>query len=277
MSWLEAIVGGGLAVAGMLGSSSNKAPAPATVDAEEYFNHPVAEAMAQKQFDIAQSLSIENPQLRDAVFRMLPVKDMGPKDRARFAKEYAEIKRQIGVTALEQAKEMGGQTLQSLVERGVISQEQADRQLKTNTAAINSMEKIYNDKMKAAEIGMARNEFVRSSGSSLDTAGVIAQVHNASSSLMNKAKSAGLQYMAAKEKGYMGLEDALLRANTQTNIGVSNANFSNLMDMGVGAVDIGKGIYDSYKQAQVRDSFLNAPGNEAYRKMYEATKSGIFK
>ena len=275
MSWLGAAIGGGLTLAGMIGGATQDPPGPAQVDdAEEYFEHPVAEAMAQKQFKIAQQLKDISPAMKDAVFQLLPVSDMGPEDRKKFAQAYTEIKAEVGKTALEQVGRAGGQSLQNMVERGVLTQAQADRQKATNQAGINAMAKIYENKLKASEIKMGREDWLRRMSDTSRSANVVAAVSNNAERLMNRAVGAGLGYMGAKKRGISEIELALSRANTSNDISAGNAQFNTLLTSGVGLADLGTDIYTKYKQSRAWDELTkNNPRMDELHKLYQ---TGMF-
>ena len=219
MAW--PLIGGLLAGAGFLGGLLQKGPEQ--INVQYPGPSPIEQEVSKMQLQVARQLAkqAEDPMVKQNIYKLLPETKMSEADRNAYIQEFAQIKQEMGNVALEQSKQAVGQDLDSMVERGVISREQANRQKAQNETAINAMANIWNKKTDAARIAMARGQWMRKSGQKLGIASALAEVDRGAKDLFAQATGAGLSYFNRRNQNVMGLQSALQRANTQMELETS--------------------------------------------------------
>lgn len=189
--------------------------------------YPAASEMEQRiskyQLEAARGLreKIDDPRILEDIYRMLPETKMSEADRAAFTNEFAHIKQQVATVGLNQAGQAMGQKLDDMVARGAMSQDEADRQRLKNEAAINAVMSIYNKKLDAARIGMARGQYLKNAQAGLQVGSAIQQVDQANRSIYNAVISQALQNLERRQAGQLGVQ-----------MGVEKANLANDMNTG---------------------------------------------
>lgn len=276
MGWLEIGLGAATAAAGMIGGSSNDPPAPARVDTQKHFKSPVAEQLAKDQLATAAKLAQEanDPRVAATIYSLLPADNMGPQDFSRYEKQFTEIKKGVTDVALRESEKMAGMTLQSLVERGVISPEQAKRQKIENKAKVDAIANIAKKRLEAGEEQMARDSWVRRGSEGLQTAGMLAREQAGKRDLGLRHKDAARRYEIAKKEGRSTIENALARENTSMDIGIGNQRFVDNLNLGVTGASLGAGVWKDYKQAKAEKAF--ADKYPEFKSYFDAKNAGIF-
>lgn len=261
MSWGSLIAGGIAAVAGAVGQSTNKPPDP--IDSRSItkkFKNPVAEQLAKDQLATAEKLAAEanDPRIAATIYSLLPADSMGPKDFARYNDQFTKIKQGVTEFALRESEKMAGATLESLVERGVISADQAERQKIENRAKTDAIAKIANKRLVAQEHQMERDAFVRKGSEGLREAGVLAQEQARKGASSQRHTDAARAYELSKKEGRSSLENMLARQNASMDMSVSGQRFADMLNLGTTAVGIGTDVWKDYKQQQNLRSFGQA-------------------
>lgn len=259
MSWGQLIAGGVGLAAGLVGQATNEPPAPATVDTKKYFKNPVAEQLAKDQLATAERLAAEanDPRIAEAIYSLLPADSMGPKDFAKYNDQFTKIKKGVTDFALRESEKMAGATLESLVERGVISSDQAERQKIQNRAKTDAIANIAKKRLTAQEHQMERDAFIRGGAEGLKTAGVLAREKFNKLGSSIEHEDAARKYELAKEYGRSELETTLAGRNAEMSMGISGQRFADMLNLGTTAVGIGTDVWKDYKQSQTEKAFVD--------------------
>jgi hypothetical protein len=211
---------------------------------------------ASRQLELARGLRerVNDPTLMEEIFRNLPEMEMSPADRAILTAEYAEIKGEIAQIGADQANMAYGQSIDDLVARGVMDPEQANRQRIENQAAVNATMSIYNKKLEASRLAMARAEYIKSAGKKLTTASIFANVDSMNKNLYMSAGQNILNTELKERRMRLGLETAVGSANTQADIAQDRL----YSDLGWGLAEIGSEIYGARRDERQWDELLDA-------------------
>ena len=213
----------------------------------------ISELMAKYQLETAREMQskVNDPAVMEMVYKNLPTKNMMGADRARFATEYADIKKRIKTSGMTQANRAAGENLDSLVSRGVISSEFANKQKLKNQAATNAVIKIYNQKIDAEKRRVSRAQFMQDQATGLNAAGVAAEIDATNQAIYNNTISSALSNISAKETAEAQRHGAAANAQLQMTMARRSANTEfgwNMADAasgvigGLGGVD---GVVDS--------------------------------
>jgi len=178
--------------------------------------NPVEKKIANFQLESARSLreKIDDPRILQTIYQQLPDTKMSAEDRAAFTEEYAQIKQRVAAMSAEQSNRAMGEELDSLVSRGVLSQEAADKQRIKNEAAVNAVLKIYNKKLDAARIGMARGQYLRDSELGIKNASAINEVDQRNRQIYNGVIQQALQNMERRQNVESYIDNKVADANT---------------------------------------------------------------
>ena len=239
-------IGAGLTAASMAGTMLTKGPGDIKVDYPDAT--PLEKQMAKIQFDAYLKIKeqVQDPAMLKDILDLLPSKNMAKEDLAKYEKEYQQTNAKLTQTAVEQANRAVGTDIQDLVDRGVISEEQGQQQLKVNTERINEMANINFKKLEAERLGRTRSDFMGRAGQDMTSAGLIA-----------KQQSSGQGTMNAIVKNLLGQgqSEAGNRLNMASN--VATGNFNNAMSTytkKTGALmETSTNIINDYVKKQQRD------------------------
>jgi len=242
-------LGAGLTAASMAGTMLTKGPKDINVDYPEAT--PLEKQMAKMQFDAYLKIKeqVQDPTVLRDILDLLPSKNMAKEDLAKYEKEYQQTNAKLTQTAMEQANRAVGTDIKSLVDRGVISEEQGQQQLKVNSERINEMANIHFKKLESERLGRTRNDFISRSGQDMTSAGLIA-----------KEQASGQNTMNAIVKNLLGQGQS--EAGNRLNLAskVTTGNFNNAMSTynarSGGLVDMSTNIINDYskKQQQKKDN-----------------------
>ena len=216
-----AIAGAILGGIGVLGGLFEDKPDPISI------KYPGPSAIEQEvtklQLQVARKLSkqISDPTIKQDIYKLLPETKMSAADRNAYTQEFAQIKQEMGVAALQQGEMALGQQLDDLVDRGAMSSEAAEKQKAQNKAAINAMANIWNKKADAARILMVRNQWTREQGQNLMAASSLADIDQGAKNLFNQVTGSALNYFNQRRQNVLGLQSAIANANTQMDIEAS--------------------------------------------------------
>jgi len=186
---------------------------------------PTEQEIAKMQLEVARKLreQVDDPTVMQEIYKLLPEENMSAIDRMQFAKEYADIKKQIFATGAQMANEAVGERLEDLVSRGVISPEQAQRQREANEMEIGATLSTMGKRLDAAQIRMARTDWMKKGSLGIGGAGILAQIDQNARSLFNQAVSGGLAAGISRRKSDLNLQSILARSNMQTGIEMAAA------------------------------------------------------
>lgn len=226
MGWMLDAVGVGLAATGIIAGTKQEGPESISVKYPE--PDPIEKEMASFQLKTALELKerIDDPKILQDIFKLLPETKMSAEDRARFTSEYADITKRVTLQNMEQGKMAMGETLDSLVERGVMTQKQADNQRIQNEARINAMMSVLSKRLEASRIGMARNTWLQEQQGNAGMASTIAKVDQTNRSMLNATLESGLNYFANRDQNVTGLQAKVNSANLQNFLGTSESKFN---------------------------------------------------
>jgi hypothetical protein len=213
---------------------------------------PAEREWASQQLELFRNLRqrVSDPVLMQEIIKNLPEMDMSPADRALLTAEYAEIKGEIAQIGADQANMAFGQNIDDLVARGVMDSEQANRLRIENQAAVNATMSIYEKKLEASRIAMARNEYIRSAKSGLTTSSIFANVDSTNKALYMSAGQGLLNRELKEKRMRLGIDTAV---NTQADI-AQNQLYS---DLGWGMLEIGSEIYGAKQEQKKRDELVD--------------------
>ncbi len=250
---LGSLIGGGIAAIGLIGGLTQDEPDPINVNYPD--PDPIEMEMARIQLKIARDLKeqIGDPKIMQEIFRLLPAEKMSAEDRAAFTDEYAQISQTIASTSLQQSSQAMGQDIQSLVDRGVIGQDTADRMRAKNESAISSVESILNKKLEANRIGMARGQFISKQSRNMSTAGLLAQVDDNTKRMFNVVSQNALSSLSKRRENIGGLQQALATTNNELSLSISGAK----QDFGLQtAITAGTTYFERQKEKREREQTL---------------------
>jgi hypothetical protein len=162
---------------------------------------------------------IEDPRILDFIYSSLPANRMSKEDQRRFTNEFSEIKQRVASIGLQESNRAMGQELNDLVARGVISSEAATKQRIKNEAAVNAVMNIYNKKMDAARIGMARGEFFKQAGEGMESASLVSSINQKNKEIYNNVVSTALNNLTHRQ----GLESNIANRQADATL-MSNLN-----------------------------------------------------
>ncbi len=204
---------------------------------------------------MAKTLSQEadDPRVKEDIYKMLPASSMNSEDRAKFTSEFAVIKKEIANYGMNQSAQAFGKNIDKQVAKGTLSQKTADKMKTENTAALNSVMSIYNKRLDATRIQMARNEYFKKGSQKLDTAGLISNVDNANKSVLNAAVNTGINYYSTERGRHTELLSAVRNANSSMAQGmkaIKNDFVMGAISLGARAGGQAYGAYLSNKQSQ---------------------------
>ena len=238
---------------GLTESIFGKEPDDVSVQVEE--PTPAEREWASRQLELARGLRerVNDPTLMEEIYRNLPEMEMSPADRSLLTAEYAEIKGEIAQIGADQANMAFGQSIDDLVARGVMDSEQANRIRIENQAAVNATMSIYNKKLDASRIAMARSEYIKSAGQGLTTASIFANVDSMNKRLYIGAGQNILGTELKEKRMRLGIDTAVSSANTQADI-ARNRLYS---DMGWGLLEIGSEIYGARRDQREQDELMD--------------------
>lgn len=206
----------------------------------------IEQKISELQLNVASDLrgKIDDPNILDFIYQSLPSENMSQSDMSRFTKEYTVIKQQVAAVGMEQSNMAMGQQIDDLVARGVISQETADKQKMKNTAAINAVTKIYNKRLDAARISMARGEFFNDAQSGLNSASITSKVDETNRQIYNSVVRQALSTLTHRQGLEANLANQSLNASLQADL--SNAESNNELISGLAelATPLVQGLFD---------------------------------
>lgn len=218
----------------------------------------IEQKISSYQLEVARNLSskIADPKVMESIYALLPATRMSMADRTKFTEEYTDIKKRVATASLEQSNKAFGMNLDDMVSRGVVSQEFADKQKMKNEAAVNTVISMYNKKLDAARIGMARDQYFKSSQAGLQTAGYIADIDNRNQQIYNGVISQALANLTSKETAGINYSGSLANAalHNQQLINQGNLNFSH--DMANLAAHNINSVFDSNYNGDPNDNLV---------------------
>lgn len=181
--------------------------------------------ISQIQFESARDLrsKIDDPRILEFIYSSLPADRMSEADQQRFTQEFSEIKQRVATIGLQESNRAMGQELDDLVARGVLSPQAATKQRIKNEAAVNAVISIYNKKLDAARIGMARGEFFKQAGERMGGASLVSQVNQRNREIYNNVVSGALSNLSHRQGVESNIANRQLSAALQGDIGKSEA------------------------------------------------------
>lgn len=204
MAWPVLIIAGAAVMAGAgIGASQEEMEGEGSILTKPYPSASTeeklaADTLAELATKLYEDSNGKDPEFYKKVFEGLPETKMSDEARSRLAAKYKEVNLMADQKMMEQAGEAFGERMDSLVERGVMSPVQADKQKLQNEARIRSMMSILDKRWKATEIADARKMWVGDQRSSAQGVGVLGQVRAKNQALMNQAIDTGLKHAINK-------------------------------------------------------------------------------
>lgn len=255
------IAGAVIVIGSMIGANAEEPPEQVTINYPA--PDPIEEEIAKMQLDIARKMKaqVDDPRIMQDIYKLLPEANMSPDDRTKFANEYTEIKKEVIATGMEQTNQAFGEKLDDLVSRGVMSQEQADRQRVKNESAINAITSIIGNRLDASQISAARNYFFKKGATNLLSASAIATVDQRARDIFTSAVKGGLSYYLQKAQNVTDFQIKEMMANTQFSIDIKSAY--NEFQRGA-LIGMGTNTMQGYQASQDRalvDAYLSS-GNQ---------------
>ena len=200
---------------------------------------PVEKQIAHLQLETARDLSakVNDPKMREMIYKNLPEVKMSQADRMAYTKEVGDIKKQMASASMDMAGRAYGMSLDDAVSKGRMSQEQANSHRIKNEAALNATLKIYNKKLDASRISMARNKFFKEQNTKMRTGGLFQDIDSMNkrtlSTVMSNALGAQQQDRARK----LNLKQSVQSANWQNELLTKGTRADLLLGMGEAFAD----------------------------------------
>ena len=162
---------------------------------------PIEEKIAKFQYDSAVELStaINDPRVMETILSQLPEEDMDQETLNMFAGSVAENKATLGEMGLRLQEQAMGQKLDDLVDRGVMTSEQAQRQKVKTTAAVNAVIRIHGKKLEAFGKKAALSYGMKKNQVGMGNASLIGEVDSRNRAIYNRTISTALNNMTRKK------------------------------------------------------------------------------
>jgi len=212
--------------------------------------------IASMQLNIVEQLQtrIGDPAVKELIYSSLPHTDMNEKDLAKYTMEFANIKKEVTEAGVDLASKSYGRNIDQMVARGQIRKETADQMKIENQAAVSAMKSVYNKKLEANRISMARNYFINKGKLGLQTAGVVASVDSMNKRLYADSLSGLSNWYQNQRKAKLGMDIEVSKANMGNQQFINDVN----MDFITSLASVGINKYGSIKaDKQYQDLLKN--------------------